>query len=106
MAENQAMSPDSGIVANHNRLRRIDESQLHNLAVAPHHKPGIRVLQATNEDLLVDLRVFADLHVGSVQKGHRTDLDMAPYANFFSTNDGQEADRGVISHLYLVPAKH
>lgn len=68
MAEDQAVSADSRIVANHDRLRRIDERHLLDLAIAADYKPGLWGLEPTHKYLLVDLGILADFDVGCVRK--------------------------------------
>ena len=99
MAEYQAMSADSGVVSHHDRACRIDEGHLHDLAVAAEYEAGIRELESPDKHLFVDFGALADLHIGSVQKGCRPDLDMGSDPDVFSANNCQKSDRCVIANF-------
>lgn len=106
MAENQAMPANAGVVPHHNRTSWVDKGHLHDLAVAPEHEAGIRELKAADKHLFVDLAALADLQIGSVQEGRRSDLNVGSDPDVLATDNRQKSDRRMIAYLNTISADH
>ncbi len=102
MREDETVSADAGVVADHDRFGGIDVRQLQNDGAAAEHEFRFGQLRAADVDLLADLRVLTDLDDVARQITERSDARVAADANRLALDDGHEPDLHVIGELDLL----
>jgi len=94
------MPADTGVVADHDRFRRIDVRELEDDGATAEHEFRLRQLRPADVHLLADLRVFADLDHVARQIAERPDTRVAADANRLTLDDREEPDLDVIAQLH------
>src|SRR5512137_554410 len=92
MAKQKTITPNSCIIADNNRYCRVDKRHLHYLAVSSEDELGIRKLEATHEDLLINFTAIPNFHMRSIKYSCRSYLYVGTNCNIDSPDYGKKSN--------------
>jgi len=98
--EDETMSANARVVADHDGLGGIDERELENDRAAAQLKARFGKLRAADVHLLADLRVLPDLDRLAGDVAHRADARITSNRDVATLHDREESDLDMIAQIH------